>query len=317
MAQTKIANNQLQLDTDSFYTQDNLIAGKSIEIAEYVNPYVIDENTVGLWHFDGSLVDEISGNSITSGDSRGVEYCETEGKFKFTKSLYGINRTSTSGQGYSRQWRFPSTFTFTSGWSVDFWCTCTSEQSGYIQFHCTTYGAQVIQLQVGKVSSQVWSSLISTHNIENLPDGGLHHIAFCSNGSSLYYFIDGSLKNTIDISAHTQVNYNVMNVAQTNQYYANVATVDELRISNVCRWTEDFEVPDAPYEPASGSNPMAINAIVDSSLSSTSKNPVQNKVINTALSGKQAVLTTATGYDATKTQVLKNINGVLTWVDEA
>lgn len=35
------------------------------------------------------------------------------------------------------------------------------------------------------------------------------------------------------------------------------------------------------------------------------------------LSGKQDDLTGITGYDATKTQILKNVNGTLTWVDEA
>lgn len=34
------------------------------------------------------------------------------------------------------------------------------------------------------------------------------------------------------------------------------------------------------------------------------------------LSGKQDVLTSITGYDATKTQILKNVSGTLTWVDE-
>ena len=153
-------------------------------------------------------------------------------------------------------------------------------------------------------------SISSTPNDENW-----HHIAFCKaeTGDNLYYFIDGVLKNTVSVRAS-----DLSSSFRLTDFYSlgSYAQMDELRISNICRWTEDFEVPDAPYQAASGSNPMAINAIVDDALSSTSKNPVQNKVINTALSGKQAALTTATGYDATKTQVLKNINGVLTWVDE-
>ena len=36
----------------------------------------------------------------------------------------------------------------------------------------------------------------------------------------------------------------------------------------------------------------------------------------TAINGKQTDLTKATGYDATKTQVLKNVEGTLTWVTE-
>lgn len=42
-----------------------------------------------------------------------------------------------------------------------------------------------------------------------------------------------------------------------------------------------------------------------------------NLVAGKDISGKQDLLSTATGYDASATQVLKNVNGVLTWVDEA
>ena len=165
-------------------------------------------------------------------------------------------------------------------------------------------------------TSSGYHSRIGNTDITELPaDNNFHHIAICkaaSSSSNCYYFIDGVLKDTISFTPDSGIGF-----SEFDGYTGNNSDVDELRISNVCRWTEDFEVPDAPYEPASGSNPMVINTIVDTALSSTSKNPVQNKVINTALDGKQAALTTATGYDATKTQVLKNINGVLTWVDEA
>lgn len=39
--------------------------------------------------------------------------------------------------------------------------------------------------------------------------------------------------------------------------------------------------------------------------------------VKTNVSTKQDLLTRATGYDATKTQILKNVQGTLTWVDEA
>ena len=38
--------------------------------------------------------------------------------------------------------------------------------------------------------------------------------------------------------------------------------------------------------------------------------------IDDILDGKQGILSESTGYDATKTQILKNVNGTLTWVDE-
>lgn len=54
----------------------------------------------------------------------------------------------------------------------------------------------------------------------------------------------------------------------------------------------------------------------DSTPTQNSTNPVTSGGVYTALSGKQADITTITGYDATKTQTLKNVSGVLTWVDD-
>lgn len=315
MAQTKIANNQLQLDVSKNYTQDNLVAGNSIEIAERVNPYVIDEHTVALWHFDGSLVDEISGNSITITNASFNEL-SNQSKFPINapKSLYlANNQKSSDDTSYS----LSTPITLTRNWTIDFWGYI---QSGHIIFNKN-------QNNTGNPTNYIDITTSSSHSKCNFGgaaqslavapgDNQMHHFAFCiDTNANLYYFIDGILKTTYDFSSYLNsftINYLSW---QTSGY--TTLTIDELRISNVCRWTENFEVPDAPYEAASGSNPMAINTIVDTALSSTSKNPVQNKVINTALNGKQAALTTATGYDATKTQVLKNINGVLTWVDEA
>ena len=47
-----------------------------------------------------------------------------------------------------------------------------------------------------------------------------------------------------------------------------------------------------------------------------SSRQVKNYVDNTVSTLVSSTLTSLTGYDATATQVLKNVNGVLTWVTE-
>ena len=54
----------------------------------------------------------------------------------------------------------------------------------------------------------------------------------------------------------------------------------------------------------------------DSTPTQSSTNPVTSGGVYTALGDKQADITTLTGYDSTKTQTLKNVNGTLTWVDD-
>ena len=54
----------------------------------------------------------------------------------------------------------------------------------------------------------------------------------------------------------------------------------------------------------------------DTTPTQSSTNPVTSGGVYTALGTKQDDVTTLTGYDSTKTQTLKNVNGTLTWVDD-
>ena len=55
--------------------------------------------------------------------------------------------------------------------------------------------------------------------------------------------------------------------------------------------------------------------IIDNTVSTTSTNGIENQAITNYVNTKTN-LATISGYDASKTQVLKNVNGTLTWVDE-
>lgn len=63
-----------------------------------------------------------------------------------------------------------------------------------------------------------------------------------------------------------------------------------------------------------GANDLAAKSAVLSQKISTNASDISE--LETACGGKQASLTTLAGYDSSKTQVLKNIEGVLTWVTE-
>jgi hypothetical protein len=76
------------------------------------------------------------------------------------------------------------------------------------------------------------------------------------------------------------------------------------------------------YEIALGklnqSNADTVFSIGNGTSSSDRHNLMELKTDGTMLLNGKAVLVpeAVTGYDATKTQVLKNINGTFTWVDE-
>lgn len=107
------------------------------------------------------------------------------------------------------------------------------------------------------------------------------------------YFIDGTLQN---ISNLKTISGTVKFSDSTLCFSSSMDTshcFQDFVITDQAGHTANYDVPTAPY------------VLTDNSLADYHDDTKQN------------VLTSITGYDATKTQVLKNVQGVLTWVDEA
>ena len=82
------------------------------------------------------------------------------------------------------------------------------------------------------------------------------HLAVSRSANTLYMFQDGTSLGTTNISAwsfpttHKQLVVGRMRdgVGGSSYHYTD-GTLDELRISDVCRWTNNFTVPTGPYSP--------------------------------------------------------------------
>lgn len=264
MAITKLNTNQLG-NNEVVYSYNTLKSGDNTTIAKKQNQYVIDANTVACWHFDDDVTDVVSGRTITV-DSGSITYTELENKFKFGKSLFLLNQASpTYSTAVSKTYTFSSAFTLSGEWSIDFWVSNTSTNNGFVTIQKTD-GSQSLRISSNTgYPSNVWFSSIVNQNITNIPqDNKMHHIAFCaSTNGTLYYFIDGHKENEINISSvPTAWTFNNILAAQYNQYYGNQATIDELRISDVCRWTSDFTVPNEPYAASAESDYYVVDTSV-------------------------------------------------------
>jgi hypothetical protein len=116
-----------------------------------------------------------------------------------------------------------------------------------------------------------------------------------------------------DVSEITTDDYNIWYVRNENQMYlVQNSQIDILNETMLITYSMDssYNVTDFTIR-----KPVrtATVEMLNSALGDIDEQVKQN---TTDISTKQADLTTASGYDATATQVLKNINGVLTWVTE-
>lgn len=81
---------------------------------------------------------------------------------------------------------------------------------------------------------------------------GLHHVAISSDGTTMRFFLDG----VIQLSVPAQAVPAGLLFGAWYEYFnggANTSlTMDEFRLSSVCRYTADFSVPTAPFTPDAG-----------------------------------------------------------------
>lgn len=272
-----------ELSAPGVYAHNNLIAGNNISITQVEKP-VIDSNTVELLHFNDDALDSISNNILST--SSYLLY--SNGKF----GKAGSNSTNHTAQ-------FTAPVSFTKGnsyYTIDCWIS-SNASGNYNRILRLIFSSAMDCINFGTNSVEIFrmfnnGSQDVTVNYPNnitLDVGVWHHFALVGNGNQTLMFFDGKL--------FYSTFYTAGNESIAFYGFSGRMDVDELRVSNIARWTSDFTPYTEPYGPA-GATQYQINNTQD-------------------ISSKQDALTTATGYDATKTQVLKNVNGTLTWVDEA
>ena len=278
-------------DPANVWTQDNLKAGNNISIAEVQQP-VIDENTMGVWHFD----------SNSEGDATGNNY------YTLTPTVYDLGKFSKSSRlgeipdrgGSGTNWKTNTDVIGTGDFTTDFWVYINTADtySGFANMIPSfTFGYNnYIGFQLRVESTTECRMVVNgTYVSDHVTRFTWHHIAFERYTGYIRVYLDGKLVFTS--SSTNSDSYMALFTKDAGYGSEEVTYFDELRISNIARYKgQDFTPFNQPYTTASGETQYAINA---------------------DLSSKQDVLTNATGYDATKTQVLKNVNGTLTWVDEA
>lgn len=267
MAETITNINQLD---SKVWTQNNLLAGKNIEIVEKINPYVIDNHVTDLYHFDGNYISavETTGTITIASDA---PQTTNSNYFKFGNGSANLfsrtNRATNVKAGKNIAGN-------NHDCTVDFWLMLQEtnwglanpamyfyQMNNYIslywngrqnQFELTGYQS------VGSAPTGTWKPDVSWYQ-----DGKFHHIAFCFTveTKTLDIFFDGvkRLSFTSQVQAMSATENRIFSFfGDANQTISSVY-VDELRISDVVRWTEDFEVPTEAYTKTSNTSQYLIN----------------------------------------------------------
>ena len=126
-----------------------------------------------------------------------------------------------------------------------------------------------------------------------------YYITWCRKGSYLYGFVNGCLGVMYNIGSSTNIDLTGMTRCALGNTTG--SALQEIVIKNVCDYTavsgtaigtKIFDTPTSPYV-------LSDNSLPD----------LHDET-------KQDDLTTIKGFDASKTQTLKNVQGVLTWVDD-
>jgi hypothetical protein len=191
--------------------------------------YEVDQYTVALLHFEDGLKDECGGAWTATGNA----VVSTDQKVDGNSSLFtpaGSFIKSAANSNYA----------FGSGdFTIDFWMYYESGYSGVSSAMSSGIGVfiQPDIIQFGAATTAV-------PLITNAPGFVLNkwaHYALVRKSGIVYWFVNGILRTTISGASNISVNQFVINARYgSGAYVGGTAYYDEFRISNIARWTSNF-----------------------------------------------------------------------------
>lgn len=195
----------------------------------------IDENIVLL--IDGNNIEDISTyqRAITN---NGVTLSDAQTKF-FDKSLYFNGSAILQFDAYTLG---------TSDFTIDFWMYNTATSNAYRRWITGNNGSFVDGTFCIRETS---SGVIQTQNVTSstsVPRNQWVHIAAVRSNGTLKIYLNGT-----EIASVSDSNNYSEALKYIGGYYNSIGNetfqgyMDEIRISNVARWTSNFTPPTRPY----------------------------------------------------------------------
>ncbi len=263
------------------YTQRNLLAGKGIEIVDEPVEGGIDNHTLACWHFDGNLDNSVENSKFI------IKQANVKPVFDIVTPKFGSGATKRPSGGYTRYIKVTETLTLDE-YTIDFWLKdpvndwIFGANSGYVlpDNIAIQYNSTYLSFYCSKYTIDVQNS------VSNVNDGNWHHIAITADKLVINIFIDGIKRGEAIRTGKIQLLYTDNIIYST---YLDRGLIDELRISAIVRYKENFVPPTKPYSLAVPTGNKVINNTLDvSSL-------VTKEEVSTGLSTKQDTITGSNG----------------------
>lgn len=233
---------------NNVYTTDNLIAGKNVTLTEVPPAGGIDEHTLACWHFDSDLVDSVASSTLAGGTFIGSYYKFGPGGASVSKStVYKFPDISKAYACTIDFWYKKST---TTSFEIGFLNSLTSGNNYGWSFRLSPSDNTILfgsRTPVG-ISWTTQRSIPYTFG-----NDFIHVVCQRLNVNKCQLFINGQL--LLEGEPDGTLEYQSITLA-------GAAYVDELRISKVARYAEDFTPPTEPYTLATGPSKTAVNATI-------------------------------------------------------
>lgn len=200
-----------------------------------------DENTLLLLHGEDLTDGSIYGHTVTNS---GVSVSSAQSKFGGS-SLYF--------NGSSRLFISPvDLFEFGTGdWTFDAWVYPLSQSNDNFFFSGAASGALFMGRSTGNSTLGIGRANVAWDNTiaSTLALNTWNHVAYVKSSNKIYYFVNGKLIGSANNTISYGILGGVLNIgSQGANYYFN-GYMDEVRMSNIARWTENFTPPTEPYNP--------------------------------------------------------------------
>lgn len=224
------------------YTKENLIGGKGVEIVPETTGGGKDENTIALWHFEDTLTDGISGLEFYSASDKNPGFDVG----KFGRGLKTV-RGGDSGSILLSDRLFNDRNFKDIDFTIDAW-----HDASYGGFYIATGSNSSYAAYNGfavNFDSSYRKISVKINNVEktsvpySFSQGGEYwHKAVQKEGNTLTVFLNGEpmLSYTLTEEDKALCNYNGF-------YISGGPKIDELRISDVARYSGKFTPPTEPY----------------------------------------------------------------------
>jgi hypothetical protein len=216
----------------------------------------IDTNTLSILHVDNNVTDSATSFSRTWTNNNAT-FSNSVGEYKFGySSVFGGTAYVDTPNA--------AELNFTTGdFTVDFWMKTTQVAGSFILIKCVSaandWGYYFrLNATANKLTFAIYDTaergITSTTSVN---DGAWHHVAGVRSGATTKLYIDGVSEGTPYTSTGTlRTSTAKLTVGRlgeaSNLYY--VGNIDELRISNIARWSANFTPPAGAYD---GLSPFA------------------------------------------------------------